>query len=102
MDRISNCQRAADILADAIKRSYADAEGDVALITSLSGVASLDQRARGFTDQVKTKYGALDIVAQKVGDGQATTGYDLMMDLIAEAIAKAGALPQKPAFMIHT
>src|ERR1700722_4440410 len=75
---------AADILADAIKRSYADAEGDVALVTSLSGVASLDQRARGFTDQVKTKYGALDIVAHKVGDGQATTGYNIMMDLIAD------------------
>jgi ribose transport system substrate-binding protein len=75
---------AADILADAIKRSYADAEGDVALITSLSGVASLDQRARGFTDQVKTKYGALDIVAHKVGDGQATTGHNIMMDLIAD------------------
>ena len=28
---------AADILADAIKRTYADAEGDVALVTSLSG-----------------------------------------------------------------
>jgi ribose transport system substrate-binding protein len=39
---------AADILADEIKRTYADAEGDVAIITSLSGVTSLDQRARGF------------------------------------------------------
>jgi ribose transport system substrate-binding protein len=75
---------AADILAEQIKRTYADAEGDVAIITSLPGVASLDQRARGFGDQLKTKYGALDIVAHKVGDGQATDGYKMMMDLIAD------------------
>jgi ribose transport system substrate-binding protein len=83
-DNLQAGRLAADILADAIKRSYADAEGDVAIITSLSGVASLDQRARGFTDQIKTKYGAIDIVAHKVGDGQATTGFNIMMDLIAD------------------
>jgi len=83
-DNVRAGSLAADILADAIKRSYADAEGDVAIITLLSGVASLDQRARGFTDQIKTKYGALDIVAHKVGDGQATTGFNIMMDLIAD------------------
>jgi ribose transport system substrate-binding protein len=82
-DNLQAGRLAADILADAIKRSYADAEGDVAIIASLSGVASLDQRAPGFTDQIKTKYGALDIVAHKVGDGQATTGFNIMMDLIA-------------------
>ena len=83
-DNLQAGRLAADILADAIKRSYADAEGDVATITSLSGVASLDQRAKGFTDQIKTKYRALDIVAHKVGDGQATTGFNIMMDLIAD------------------
>ena len=83
-DNVRAGSLAADILADAIKRSYADAEGDVAIITSLSGVASLDQRAKGFTDQVKTKYGALDIVAHKVGDGRATTGFNIMLDLIAD------------------
>ena len=83
-DNLQAGRLAADILADAIKRSYADAEGDVAIITSLSGVASLDQRAKGFTDQIKTKYRALDIVAHKVGDGQATTGFNIMMDLIAD------------------
>ncbi len=43
---------AADALAEAIKRTYADAEGDVALITSLPGVASLDRRAKGFKEQI--------------------------------------------------
>jgi ribose transport system substrate-binding protein len=75
---------AADILADEIKRSYADAEGDVAIISSLSGVALVDQRAEGFTNQIHKKYGALDIVAHKVGDGHATTGFNMMVDLIAD------------------
>jgi ribose transport system substrate-binding protein len=83
-DNVQAGRLAADILADAIKRTYADAEGDVAIITSLFGVASLDQRARGFKEQIATKYGALDIVAHKVGDGQATTGFNIMMDLIAD------------------
>ena len=83
-DNVQAGRLAADILADMIKRTYADAEGDVAIITSLPGVASLDQRARGFKEQIATKYGALDIVAHKVGDGQATTGFNIMMDLIED------------------
>lgn len=83
-DNLQAGRLAADILADAIKRSYADAEGDVAIISSLSGVALMDQRAEGFADQIHKKYGALDIVAHKVGDGQASTGLNMMVDLIAE------------------
>jgi ribose transport system substrate-binding protein len=83
-DNVQAGRVAADILAEQIKRTYADAEGDVAIITSSPGVASLDQRARGFKEQIATKYGALDIVAHKVGDGQATTAFDIMMGLIAD------------------
>src|SRR5438132_13225784 len=83
-DNVQAGRIAADILAEAIKRTYADAEGDVALITSLPGIASLDQRAKGFKAQIAAKYGALDIVAEKVGDGKAATGSKIMMDLIAE------------------
>ena len=83
-DNLQAGRLAADILADEIKRSYADAEGDVAIISSLSGVAPADQRAEGFADQIHKKYGALDIVVHKVGDGQATTGFNMMVDLIAD------------------
>jgi ribose transport system substrate-binding protein len=74
---------AADVLAAAIQRSYADAEGDVALITASPGVTSFDQRAKGFKEQIAAKYGALDIVAYEVADGQAATGFKIMTDLIA-------------------
>jgi ribose transport system substrate-binding protein len=83
-DNVQAGRLAADILADMIKRTYADAEGDVAIITSLSGVASIDQRARGFKEQIAKRYGALDIIAHKIGDGQVTTGFNIMMGLIAD------------------
>jgi ribose transport system substrate-binding protein len=82
-DNVRAGRIAGDVLAEAIKRTYADAEGDVALITSLPGVASLEQRAKGFKEQIATKYGALNLVADKVADGQATTGFNIMTDLIA-------------------
>src|SRR4029077_5662859 len=81
-DNVQAGRIAADILAERIQKTYADAEGDVALITSLPGVASLDQRAKGFKEQLAAKYGALSIVAEKVADGQASTGRDIMKEII--------------------
>jgi ribose transport system substrate-binding protein len=73
---------AADGLAAAIQAKYGKAEGDVALITSLPGVGSLDARAKGFKEELAAKYPGLKLVADKVADGQATTGLNIMTDLI--------------------
>jgi ribose transport system substrate-binding protein len=73
---------AADGLADAIKAKYGKAEGDVALITAIAGVGSLDERAQGFKEQISAKYPGLKLVADKIADGLATTGLDIMTDLI--------------------
>src|SRR6476661_527173 len=81
-DNVQAGRIAADILAERIQKTYADAEGDVALITALPGVASLDQRAKGFKEQLAAKYGALSIVAEKVAGGQASTGRDIMKEII--------------------
>ena len=54
----------------------------MALITSIPGVGSLDQRAKGFKEQLAAKYPGLKLVADKVADGQATTGLNIMTDLI--------------------
>jgi ribose transport system substrate-binding protein len=82
-DNVQAGRVAADALVDAIKKSYADAEGDVAIIASLPGVGAFDQRAKGFKEQLAAKYGAMDVVAEKVADGQATTGLNVMKDVIA-------------------
>ena len=81
-DNVQGGRIAADGLADAIKAKYGKAEGDVALITSIPGVGSLDQRAKGFKEELATKYPGLKLVADKVADGQATTGLNIMTDLI--------------------
>jgi len=73
---------AADGLAAAITAKYGKAEGDVALITHLPGVGSLDARNKGFKEELAAKYPGLKLVADKVSDGQATTGLNIMTDLI--------------------
>jgi ribose transport system substrate-binding protein len=81
-DNVKGGRVAADGLADAIKAKYGKVEGDVALITSLPGVGSLDQRAKGFKEEIAAKYPDLKLVADKVADGMATTALNIMTDLI--------------------
>jgi ribose transport system substrate-binding protein len=73
---------AADALAAAITAKYGKPEGQVALITSIPGVGSLDQRAKGFKEGIAAKYPNLKLVADKVADGMPTTGLNIMTDLI--------------------
>ena len=81
-DNVQGGRIAADGLAAAITARYGKAEGEVALITSLPGVGSLDQRSKGFKEQIAAKYPGLRLVADKVADGQATTALNIMTDLI--------------------
>ena len=81
-DNVQGGRVAADGLAAAIAAKYGKPEGDVALITSIPGVGSLDQRAKGFKEELAAKYPGLKLVADKVADGQATTGLNIMTDLI--------------------
>jgi ribose transport system substrate-binding protein len=81
-DNVQGGRVGADGLAAAIKAKYGKAEGDVALITSLPGVGSLDQRAKGFKEEIAAKYPGLKLVADKVADGMATTALSIMTDLI--------------------
>jgi len=81
-DNVAGGRAAADALAAAISGGTGKAEGEVALITSLPGVGSLDARAKGFKEQLAAKYPGLKLVADKVADGQPTTALNIMTDLI--------------------
>lgn len=81
-DNVQGGRIAADGLAAAIKAATGKEEGEVAIITSLPGVGSLDQRREGFLDQMKTKYPGITVVVDRFADGQATTGLNMMTDLI--------------------
>src|SRR6201987_102280 len=81
-DNVQGGRVAADGLAEAIAAKYGKPEGEVALITSIAGVGSLDQRAKGFKEELAAKYPGLKLVDEKYGDGQATSGLNIMTDLI--------------------
>jgi len=95
-DNLNAGRVAADALAVAITKSYADTEGDVVMITSMPGVPSLDQRAKGFKDVVIAKYKALDITAEKVADGKPATVLGIMNDLIANTGDLRGVFVSDP------
>ena len=81
-DNVQGGRVAADGLAAAIKEKTGKVAGNVALITSLPGVGSLDQRAKGFKEELAAKYPDLKLVADKTADGMATTGLNITTDLL--------------------
>ena len=87
---------AAGALATAIQRSYADAEGDVVVITAIPGVASLDQRVKGFKDEIAANFRAIDIASEKAGDGEPATATGLMKDAIAHTADLRGVFTPDP------
>jgi ribose transport system substrate-binding protein len=73
---------AADALAAGIIAKTGKPAGEVAIITSLPGVGSLDQRAEGFKEEIAAKYPDIKIIANRIADGQPTTGLNIMTDLM--------------------
>ena len=82
-DAVQAGRIAADVLADAITKTYADTEGDVAIISALPVSTPADQSVKGFREQVAKKYRALNILPDKVGDAQEASGLSIMKDLTA-------------------
>ena len=78
-DEVQAGRVAADTLAEAITKTYADTEGDVAIIT-----ASSDAGVAGFREQVGKKYRALNILPDKVAESQAVNGANIIKDLVAD------------------
>lgn len=81
-DNVQGGRIAADGLAAAIIAATGKAEGEVALITSVPNAGSLEERRKGFTEQLAAKYPGLKLVADKYADGQAATGLNITTDLL--------------------
>src|SRR5580700_5957710 len=81
-DDVQAGRMAADALANAMTRTYADTESDVAIITASPVATSPDQSVTGFKEQVAKKYRALNVLPDKVADAQAATGLTVMKDLV--------------------
>jgi ribose transport system substrate-binding protein len=95
-DNVKAGRIAAEALAAAITKTYGDTEGNVVIITSMPGIASLDQRVKGFREVLAAKYRALDIVADKVADGKPTTTLGIMKGLIANTPDLRGVFVSDP------
>ena len=64
-DDLQAGRMAADILAERIKKTYADAEGDVALITTSPGVVALDHRVQGIQGAARCEIWGLEYRRRK-------------------------------------
>ena len=81
-DNVQGGRAAADALAKGIgEKNGGKVEDDVVLLTNLPGVGSLDQRAKGFKEEL-AKFPGLKLVAERIGDGQATSGLNATTDLL--------------------
>jgi ribose transport system substrate-binding protein len=82
-DNVAGGRAAADALIACIQaKNSGKAAGDVGVINSLPGVGSLDARVKGFKEELAAKAPGLKITADKVADGQATTGLNMMTDML--------------------
>jgi len=81
-DNVQGGRIAADGLAAAIEAATGKVEGEVALITSIPNAGSLEERRKGFMEQLAAKYPGLKLVADKYADGQAATGLNITTDLL--------------------
>ena len=93
-DAIQAGRIAADVLADAITKTYADTEGDVAIISASPGAASPDQSAKGFREQVAKKYRALNVLPDKVADAQEAT-----VNSASDTISDDAGVPSSTAYV---
>ena len=79
-DNVQAGRVAADGLAAAIEKKYGK-PGDIALITSIPGVGSLDARER-FQRANSGQISGVETLSLTNADGMATTGLNMMTDLI--------------------
>jgi ribose transport system substrate-binding protein len=95
-DNVKAGRIAAEALAAAITKTYGDTEGNIVIITAMPGIASLDQRAKGFKEVLAARYRALAIVTDKIADGKPTTVINIMKDLIANTADLRGVFVSDP------
>ncbi len=68
---------AADEMAKYLSQKYGKPKGNIALITFMSGVGSLEKRKNGFLNRIKEKYPDIKVVA--VRDAQGKQGNTIMI-----------------------
>ncbi|SHH54866.1 ABC transporter substrate-binding protein [Thermosipho atlanticus] len=75
-------QAAADKMAELLAEKNGEPKGEVALITFMSGVGSLEQRKAGFIDRLKEKYPKIKLVAVRDAQGKQGNTIGITQDLL--------------------
>ncbi|MBZ9606025.1 ABC transporter substrate-binding protein [Phyllobacterium chamaecytisi] len=81
-DNIEGGRQAAVALADAIRNAHGAPEGKVAGILGFAGQSTFEERLKGFKEKLASDYPKLELVSERIADGQATTAVNIMTDLL--------------------
>ena len=88
-NNVTGGQKAADEIAACIKARTGKAAGKVAYLTALAGAQSLNDRDKGFVEQIK-KYPDIKIVDHRVGNNDASKALSDTEDLLTKRPDMAG------------
>lgn len=83
-NNVTGGMKAADEIASCVKARTGKAEGSVAYLTALAGAQSLNDRDKGFVDQIKAKYPGLKIVDHRVGNNDASKALSDSEDILTK------------------
>jgi len=81
---------AADKMAEALQAKTGKAEGEVACVTFMSGVGSLEARKKGFTERVAARYPGIRIVAYQDAQGKQGTTLNIVQNYLSAYPALRG------------
>lgn len=101
-DNVEAGRQAAVALAQALTLTYGAAEGKVATIVPFAGQSTFEQRMSGFKEKLAADYPRIELVTERIADGQAATAVSITTDLLtahrglrgvltADAVMGAGA-----------
>lgn len=81
-DNVEGGRQAAVALANAVKEAHGAPEGKVAVILGFAGQSTFEERLKGFKEKLVSDYPKLELVSERIADGQATTAVNIMTDLL--------------------
>jgi ribose transport system substrate-binding protein len=81
-DNVALGRLAADRMAEALQAKTGKPEGEVACVTFMSGVGSLEARKRGFTEQMAAKYPGIKVVAWQDAQGKQGTTLNIVQNFL--------------------
>lgn len=81
-DNLNIGRLAADRLAAALEKRSGKAAGQVACLTYMSGVGSLEARKQGFLKRIEEKYPAIEIVAFQDAQGKQGTSLSIVQNFL--------------------